>query len=311
MQTNISDSIDLNETLGSDCLSISDDETAQEQICDEEIDSAYPIIEEEMADIEIMCRPNVNVPSGPELVNANRARMPVQCDVNAQTCVNAIQTTLQRSVQSQTLSAPSTRDSEMQTTLQRSIQSQTDLSAPSAQMCDSEMQTKFQRDIDSQTDLLATINQNCQTREFKIDLCDIGTQTTLQACNSATATQTDSPRLITSASQTNKNVSLETSTQTVEITGTLSTQTAITWTKIEGEQEVARETIRKLNQRLGDQVIDSDTGSDDEDAMDVSHDEENFSDAAADSKQYDNGFSAKYSFNSSVSIIYSTIILRV
>lgn len=86
------------------------------------------------------------------------------------------------------------------------------------------------------------------------------------------------------------------------------TQTDSIAIKLENELIAARNSLKQLNSRLGDELIESDNSSDSSDSSDSSgRQEENFSDASENEKQIDNRFSLKYGFITNVRhiIIYN------
>lgn len=83
------------------------------------------------------------------------------------------------------------------------------------------------------------------------------------------------------------------------------TQTDSIAIKLENELIAARNSLKQLNSRLGDELIESDNSSDSSDSS--GRQEENFSDASENEKQIDNRFSLKYGFITNVRhiIIYN------
>lgn len=113
-------------------------------------------------------------------------------------------------------------------------------------------------------------------------------RTTIRFCN--TATQTDLAILSPNSSGVNS-----------------STQTDITWPKVEKERNHAQATIKALSAQLGGIVVENDEdGSGDETSS--TDDEENFSDASDDTKLYDNAFSAKNGYNVNVRVTLMMIL---
>lgn len=82
------------------------------------------------------------------------------------------------------------------------------------------------------------------------------------------------------------------------------TQTDFRTVKMEMELMTAKNSLKRLNSRLGDELIgsDSSSGMSDSDSTDEIE-EENFSDASDNEKQFDRPFSLKYGFVTNVRVI--------
>lgn len=196
--------------------------------------------------------------------------------------LNAIQYKLNESIDSECVSIS---DEEAQSDSTIEAQTEADCASSNPIVCENQTQSTIQCNMEVQTDCA------------EIELCAVGTQTTIQSGNMQT--QTDFGRS-TTATQTTKDLLPDNFTQAATCGTTVSTQTdVVDWLKIENQLAL----VSKFSKRLGDEVVDS-SDCENEAPADLSHDEETFSDASETIKQFDNQFTGQYGYITNVCVLY-------
>lgn len=257
--------VNLNDSSEIDCISISDNEMEFKDETVEIVRINDELIEENISDT-MVASPNANMADlSTQTLDVQWCNMAAHCGEHSHVQL---------------------RDKETQTTTFKSQNMAT-------QTIQSEMATSSLLNAENELRVKTTGEIAVHNGNSSIELIDADTQTIAVECNMVAHKS-----FLSSKAKRRDNY---TQTETIS-SSEAATQVDFETIKLECELINAKESIKQLNKRLGDEIIGSDSSESIDCAGASDREEENFSDSSESEKQFDNRFSLKYGFITNVCV---------